>query len=78
MISWIFFDVGNVILNDDPAQARAFVLLHKAIAERGQAIGFDQLLAERRKLIKPEEMEPTRPYFQALGKRLQRRGADQR
>ena len=33
MISWIFFDVGNVILNDDPAQARAFLLLYKAINE---------------------------------------------
>lgn len=70
MISWVFFDVGNVILNDDPAQARAFILLYRALAGRGQAMSFDELLAERRKLVRQEGMEPTRPYFQTLGKRL--------
>ena len=72
MLQWIFFDVGNVILNDDPAQARAFVLLHQALLERGNEMSLDALLAERRNLVREEGMEPTRPYFQALGKRLLR------
>ena len=33
-------------------------------------MGFDELLAERRKLIGQEGVEPTRPYFQSLGKKL--------
>jgi len=70
VLSWIFFDVGNVLLNDDPAQARAFFLLQKALAERGSPLRLEDLLAERRKLVLQEGMEPTRPCFQALGKRL--------
>ena len=70
MLRWIFFDVGNVILNDDPAQARAFSLLHQALQERGNRMHFDALLAERRELVKEKGREPTRPYFQTLGKRL--------
>jgi HAD superfamily hydrolase (TIGR01549 family) len=69
MISWIFFDVGNVILNDDPAQALAFVYLQQALAERGQRMSFAELLAERRRLFEEHGREPTRPYFQTLGKR---------
>jgi putative hydrolase of the HAD superfamily len=70
MLSWIFFDVGNVILNDDPAQARAFYLLQKALAARGSSLRLEDLLAERRKLVRQLGIEPTRPCFQILGKRL--------
>jgi HAD superfamily hydrolase (TIGR01549 family) len=70
MLSWIFFDVGNVILNDDPAQASAFYLLQKALARRGSSLGLDELLTERRKLVREMGMEPTRPYFQILGRSL--------
>ena len=70
MLSWIFFDVGNVILNDDPAQARAFYLLQKALAAKGSSLSLEDLLAERRKLVRQLDMEPTRPCFQILGKRL--------
>jgi len=70
MLSWVFFDVGNVILNDDPAQAHAFILLYRALAERGHRLSFADLLAERRKLFEEQGREPTRPYFQTLGKRF--------
>ncbi len=70
MLSWIFFDVGNVILNDDPAQARAFFLLQKALKKRGSPLSLAALLAERRELVRETGLEPTRPYFQILGKRL--------
>jgi HAD superfamily hydrolase (TIGR01549 family) len=70
MLSWIFFDVGNVILNDDPAQARAFFLLQRAVEERGGGLSLDALLRRRRELVREMGMEPTRPYFQILGKRL--------
>jgi len=67
---WIFFDVGNVILNDDPAQARAFFLLQRALEKKGVSSSLPELLSQRRELVRQKGKEPTRPYFQALGKRL--------
>ena len=46
-IKWIFFDVGNVILNDDPAMALYYHEIYKAIKEQGNHITFDQLLRDR-------------------------------
>ncbi len=47
MVKWIFFDVGNVILNDDPAMAVYYREIYKAITEQGNSISFDQLLKDR-------------------------------
>ena len=47
MIKWIFFDVGNVILNDDPAMAVYYQEIFKAIKEQGNHVTFDQLLKDR-------------------------------
>ena len=51
MIKWIFFDVGNVILNDDPAMAVYYHEIYKAIKEQGNHITFDQLLRDRERSI---------------------------
>ena len=47
MIKWIFFDVGNVILNDDPAMAIYYSEIFKAIKEQGNHITLNQLLKDR-------------------------------
>lgn len=51
MIKWIFFDVGNVILNDDPAMAIYYQEIFKAIKEQGNHVTFDQLLSDRERYI---------------------------
>jgi 5'-nucleotidase len=47
LIRWIFLDVGNVIMNDDPVMAFLYVELHRALESSGQRISFPDLLAER-------------------------------
>ncbi len=51
MIKWIFFDVGNVILNDDPAMAMLYRKIFDAIQQDGNNISFHQLLSQREELI---------------------------
>jgi 5'-nucleotidase len=47
VIRWVFFDVGNVIMNDDPVMAFLYAELHQALAAAGQEMPFPRLLAER-------------------------------
>lgn len=47
MIRWVFFDVGNVIMNDDPVMAFLYAELHRTLAAAGEEMPFAQLLAER-------------------------------
>lgn len=47
MIRWIFFDIGNVVMNDDPVMAFLYAELHSALRERGIEVPFEQLLDER-------------------------------
>lgn len=51
MIKWVFLDVGNVLLNDDPCMALIYRILFDLIREAGQDVTFEQLLAEREQLI---------------------------
>jgi len=51
MIRWIFFDVGNVILNDDPLLAIIYKRIHDAICETGASLRFEDLLQERESLL---------------------------
>ncbi|MBN1155799.1 HAD family hydrolase [candidate division KSB1 bacterium] len=51
MVKWIFFDVGNVILNDDPVMAEIYRQLHGFIIEKNKSVTMDQLLAEREHLL---------------------------
>ncbi|MHC4789705.1 MAG: HAD family hydrolase [Planctomycetota bacterium] len=51
MIRWLFFDVGNVILNDDPGMAMIYRRLYNAVRAAGHDLSFEQLLAEREELI---------------------------
>ena len=51
MIKWIFFDVGNVILNDDPAMALLYRKIFDAIQQDGNNVSFSQILTQREELI---------------------------
>lgn len=51
MIRWIFFDIGNVVMNDDPVMAFIYEELHTAILETGRGLSFEQLLVEREESI---------------------------
>ena len=47
MIRWVFFDIGNVIMNDDPVMAFLYAELHHALEATGRGVPFPTLLAER-------------------------------
>jgi 5'-nucleotidase len=47
VIRWVFLDVGNVIMNDDPVMAFLYIELHRALVSRGSSVTFPELLAER-------------------------------
>lgn len=51
MIKWIFFDVGNVILNDDPAMAFFYHEIYQAIQRNGKNATLDEVLAARERSI---------------------------
>lgn len=51
MLKWIFFDIGNVILNDDPAMAVYYHEIFKVIQAQGNHITFDQILKDREESI---------------------------
>ena len=70
MLRWVFFDVGNVILNDDPNLANAYIRLYEALKEKGYEITFSEMMEERFKIMKGMEIEQTGPYFNILGEKL--------
>lgn len=51
MIKWIFFDIGNVILNDDPAMAYFYNEIFQAIQQNSTRITLDEILAARERSI---------------------------
>ncbi|MDZ7401486.1 MAG: HAD family hydrolase [candidate division KSB1 bacterium] len=51
MIKWIFFDIGNVILNDDPAMAFFYHEIFQAIQQNGQTVSLEEVLAVRERSI---------------------------
>jgi len=51
MVEWVFFDIGNVILNDDPAMVVLYEQLYQSINSNGRHVSFDELLRLREDLI---------------------------
>ncbi|NOZ61447.1 MAG: HAD family hydrolase [Calditrichaeota bacterium] len=51
MLKWIFFDVGNVILNDDPAMALLYRKIYETIQRERDDVSFSQILSQREALI---------------------------
>lgn len=54
MIRWVFMDVGNVLMNDDPVMAFLYDELYTAVVRAGHSMSFEDLLAEREELIMAE------------------------
>jgi HAD superfamily hydrolase (TIGR01549 family) len=52
MIRWIFLDVGNVLMNDDPVMAFIYDRLHAVLTEKGFGVSFEELLQERERTIR--------------------------
>jgi HAD superfamily hydrolase (TIGR01549 family) len=51
MIRWVFLDLGNVVMNDDPVMTYLYELLHDEIEREGRSISFAKLMAEREEII---------------------------
>lgn len=51
MIRWIFLDMGNVVMNDDPVMAYLYRLLYEELQAAGVGVSFTELLREREALI---------------------------
>lgn len=47
MIEWVFLDVGNALLNDDPQNFHAYRIVHEAIRAAHPGYTFEAMLAER-------------------------------
>lgn len=47
MIDWVFFDIGNVLFNDDPQSFYTFRRYHEALQEVRPGYTFADMLAER-------------------------------
>jgi 5'-nucleotidase len=67
MIKWIFFDVGNVILNDDPAMAYFYQEIYQAIHENGRYITLNEVFAAREYSIL---VERNGKHYEAVGKKF--------
>jgi HAD superfamily hydrolase (TIGR01549 family) len=65
VLRWLFLDIGNVLMNDDPAMALLYRELHRAMCAAGYRMGFRELLAEREELIRTRGPE----HWEVLGKK---------
>ncbi len=74
MLHWVFLDIGNVLLNDDPAMALIYRELHRRICTAGYRVSFADLLGEREALIRERGAEHwsllARRYLGETGHRL--------
>lgn len=70
MIKWIFFDIGNVILNDDPLMAFFYNEIYGTIKGNGNQVTLDQVLAAREHFLLEERSG--RPYVDVALKFLER------
>ncbi|MFN8548906.1 MAG: HAD family hydrolase [Candidatus Eisenbacteria bacterium] len=52
LIRWVFLDMGNVVMNDDPTMGYLYCALDDALRARGMEIPFPELLREREELIR--------------------------
>lgn len=57
---WLFLDVGNVILNDDPGVAFVYKEIHNALLEKGFSITYEELLEERAKMFQDRDKKLVR------------------
>ena len=51
MIRWLFFDVGNVLLIDEPLSAMRWMVLYEAVRAAGHKLKFEDLMTKREALV---------------------------
>lgn len=51
MVDWVFFDVGNIILNDDPAMAKLYRYIFELFEENNLTVPYEEMLAFRESSI---------------------------
>ena len=71
-ISWVLFDVGNVLVCDDPSMAMLYRMIHDAVREVRPETTFHEILAERERLIREERQG--RPWSALAKRRLGNNG----
>jgi HAD superfamily hydrolase (TIGR01509 family) len=52
VLRWVFLDVGNVVMNDDPVMAYIYEALFRELGRRGIEMSEEELLAEREEEIR--------------------------
>ncbi len=52
MIHWIFWDIGNVIMNDDPVMTYLYRLLYDELQSRGETISMEELFRQREEVLR--------------------------
>ncbi len=67
MLEWIFFDIGNVILNDDPAMAFFYHEIYQAIQQNGRRVSLDEVLRARERSIL---VERNGKHYEAVGQQF--------
>jgi len=61
---WLFFGVGNVLFNEDPAFAHIYMMMYSTLQSRDESITFDRLLCERDELIKEGQIRPLKTLIE--------------
>lgn len=67
MLEWIFFDIGNVILNDDPAMAFFYHEIYRAIQQNGRHVSLEEVLRAREHSIL---VERNGKHYEAVGQQF--------
>ena len=55
MIKWVFFDLDNVVFNDEPCFALVLQRLHELLKNKGKKVSFEEILSQREALIEEGE-----------------------
>ncbi len=55
---WVFWDLGDTLLNEDPLRYHIYELLFDALRSAGRGLDFSDLLVWREELVKREDTKP--------------------
>lgn len=72
MTRWVLFDVGNVLLVDEPYLLRVWEELYHTARARGHAITFEELMAQRERLV--DRQQDSAPHATVATELLGERG----
>lgn len=58
MIRWVFWDIGDTLLNEDPLRCRIWERLHDELLGAGSGLAFTELMALRERLASQDDPSP--------------------